>query len=277
MYTVNAEVRVLIEREKVDKERGGLFKFREKALRSMKLILSIAAILIGTQFYPLHVFASGSWETSATQVKAGTLPLLAALGVGIVVAVASVIAFLQMTAKDKETTEASLMALEDQEPFDEHSMKDWSDEEVADNSNYGHNPPTDYTIPMTRILTYPEQAESADEQEPRLCGLEGEHAGTCYRILNRALTIGRDPAHCVILFPYDSGEISRVHCTLSFREDSRLFILEDNGSSNGTFLANGNRLKPGVRYELRTGERFSLSGMVHMFEVRDEAGLVIKE
>ncbi|TFE23660.1 FHA domain-containing protein [Cohnella luojiensis] len=231
-----------------------------------------ATVVFGTLGLPIPAFAAGSWETSATQVNVGTLPLLAALGVGIAVAVGAVVAFLQMTAKGKENNDAASTAMEDQELFDDNSINDWSDEETSPNPEYEDDPLTDYTIPVTQILSYPTDAEPADEKEPRLCGIEGEHAGHSYRILNRRLTLGRDPSQCAILFPYEASEVSRVHCTLRFTEESRLFILEDNGSSNGTFLSNGERLKPGVKYELRTGERFSLSGKAHLFEVRNGEG-----
>ncbi len=219
---------------------------------------------------PLRAFAAGSLETFASQVQVGTLPLLAALGVGIAVAVGAVIAFLQMTAKGKDANEPSTIFPEDNQPHDDNLIDDWKDEDTTPNPEYEDNPLTDYTIPITKLLAYPDRVEAADVGEPRLCGVEGEHAGSCYRILNRHLSFGRDPAQCVIIFPYEAGEISRMHCTLRFMEESRIFLLEDHGSSNGTFLANGQRLQPGVRYELRTGERFSLSGNEHCFEVRDE-------
>jgi hypothetical protein len=214
-------------------------------------------------------FAAGSWVTSEVQVKVGTLPLLAALGVGIAVAVGAVIAFLQMTAKGKEFNEPSTSSVEENEPYDNHFIQEWNDEDTTPNLEYEHNSLTDYTIPVTQLITYPSPAEDADENEPRLCGIEGEHAGSSYRVLDRVLSFGRDHSQCVILFPYGAGEISRLHCTLRYMVESRLFSLEDHGSSNGTFLANGDRLQPGKRYELRTGERFSLSGNEHVFEVRD--------
>ncbi|MCD9020546.1 FHA domain-containing protein [Cohnella silvisoli] len=240
--------------------------------RSVKKIIGSVAVLYGAgvSVMPLHTFAAGSLETSASQVKVGTLPLLAALGVGIAVAVGAVIAFLQMTAKGKELNEHSAAAAEDNEPYEDMLNEEWHDEDTKPNSEYEDNPLTDYTIPVTRLLTHPDRAEAAVEGEPRLCGVEGEHAGSCYRILNRRLSFGRDPVQCAILFPHEAGEISRMHCTLRFIEDKRLFILEDHGSSNGTFLATGERLQPGIHYELRAGEQFSLSGNKHLFEVRDE-------
>ncbi|WP_239616116.1 FHA domain-containing protein [Cohnella mopanensis] len=236
-------------------------------------VIACSAVLLGSA-QPYRVYAAQVGATAAT-VKAGTLPLLAALGLGIAVAVGAVIAFLQMTARGKESYKYSSNTGDDsdQEPFEtfeEQSFDDWNEEETLPNSEAEDSPLTDYTIPITKVLSYPEQAELAEEWEPRLCGLEGEHAGGRYRILNRRLTLGRDPTQCSVLFPYDAGEISRVHCTLRYNEESRTFELEDSGSSNGTFLNNGEKLKPGVRYELRTGERFSLSGKDHLFEVRSD-------
>lgn len=268
-------VMVVTQRKRVLKERGKrLISKCNSLVRSVKGAAGLSILLAGTQALPSRVFAATSLEAATTQVKVGTLPLLAALGLGIAVAVAAVIAFLQMAARGKESNEASLMSIEDEQSFHEYNDQEWNAEEASGHTDretdYEHHDPlTDYTIPITRVLTHPEQAEHADNAEPRLCGIEGEHAGTCYRILNRRLTFGRDPTHCSILFPYEAGEISRIHCTVRFIEESRLFILEDNGSSNGTFLSNGERLQPGVRYELQAGARFSLSGKDHMFELRD--------
>ncbi|QJD86757.1 FHA domain-containing protein [Cohnella herbarum] len=265
----------MTEREQHTDERGNRFKYRWGTTpRLYKAVACVAVLLTGSQFMPVRASAAAlSLDIVTSQVKVGTLPLLAALGVGIVVAVGAVIAFLQLTAKGRESRDPTQSAIdEDQETYEEQSLEEWGEEETTPNPEYEDNPLTDYTIPVTKILSYPDQAEPAEEDEPRLCGIEGEHAGSSYRVLGRRLTIGRDPAHCAILFPYEASEISRIHCTVRFIEESRLFLLEDNGSSNGTFLSNGDRLQPGVRYELRSGERFSLSGKEQYFEVRDEAG-----
>jgi hypothetical protein len=264
-------VRILTEWKQV--ERGGReqIKSGRNTLPSWtKLIVGTVMSLLGTSSLPLRVFAAGSLETSATQVKVGTLPLLAALGFGIAVAVGSVIAFLQMTARGKEMNDSSTVASEDNEfTYEDTNIYDWDDEDTTPNSEYEDNLLTDYTIPVTKLLMYPDHAEAANDEEPRLYGVEGEHAGNSFRVLNRRLTFGRDPTQCVILFPYEAGDVSRMHCTLRFIEESRLFLLEDHGSSNGTFLADGERLQPGRKVELRAGERFSLSGNKHIFEVQD--------
>jgi hypothetical protein len=268
-----AGVSFLTELERIEQERRDSIKFKAGFVTRIAMkVTGSAMILCGSSALPLRTFAAGTLETSESQVNVGTLPLLAAIGVGIVVAVGSVIAFLQLTTKGKELNEYSTMTDEDNEPFEDSIIHDWTDEDedTIPNSEYEDNPLTDYTIPITKLLAYPDQAEVAGDYEPRVCGIEGEHADSCYRVLDRRLSFGRDPAQCGILFPYEAGEISRMHCTLRYINESRLFILEDHGSSNGTFLANGERLQPDIRYELRAGDRFSLSGNAHVFEVRDE-------
>jgi hypothetical protein len=261
-------VRALTEFERIERDGGDRLKLGKKAFpRVVKLIAGLGFFLLGMSALPLPVFAEGFYNASSTGMKSGTLTLLAALGIGIAVAVGAVIAFLQMTAKGKELNDLSQIAA-DNERVEDSLIEQWNDEDTTPNSEYEDNPLTDYTIPITQLLTYPDRAELANEGEPRLCGVEGEHAGSCYRILNRRLSFGRDPVQCVILFPNEAGEISRMHCTLRFIEESRLFVLEDHGSSNGTFLWNGDRLEPGKRYELHSGQQFSLSGREHLFEVR---------
>ncbi|MFD0672488.1 FHA domain-containing protein [Cohnella sp. GCM10027633] len=227
-------------------------------------------MLLGLIAAPAQAAAAGSMSTSTAQVTVGTLPLLAALGIGIAVAVGAVIAFLQMTAKGKAF--AGQMRVSPGEDADS-SQETYSDDGKGSDSTYEEDDEaddtlTDYTIPVTQILASPDTAEPAVAGEPRLCGIDGEHAGASYRLLNRRLLIGRDSVQCGVVFPYESGEVSRKHCTVRYDADKRVFLLEDHGSSNGTFLADGVRLIPGKLYELRDGERFSLSGAQHLFEVK---------
>ncbi|TJY40867.1 FHA domain-containing protein [Cohnella pontilimi] len=129
--------------------------------------------------------------------------------------------------------------------------------------------PSSYTIPLDIVGLKPASPEPEIAGEPRVCGVDGVFAGSCFRLTGGGVSIGRDPAACSVVFPVEIGEVSRRHCTLTFEESRRLFLLEDHGSSNGTYLPGGRRLEPGKRYELRSGERFSLSGSVHWFEVRE--------
>jgi hypothetical protein len=234
-----------------------------------KTSVSLGSMLLGMWIVPEPTFAAGLLEAAPIQVKAGTLPLLAALGIGIAVAVGAVIAFLQLTAKGKEKSDIPPLSQYDNEWLEGMENEGWDAEASTTNSELEDHSVADYTIPLTRLITYADEVETADESEPRICGVEGEHSGSCYRILNRRLSFGRDPELCSILFPYEAVQISRLHCTVSYIEESQSFMLEDHGSSNGTFLADGQRLKPSQGYELRSGQRFSLSGNEHWFEVKN--------
>ena len=78
------------------------------------------------------------------------------------------------------------------------------------------------------------------------------------------VSVGRSSGNTISL---DSDNISRYHFNLTHK-DGQTYIT-DLGSANGTFLNGGIRLKPGKPHALRSGERFSLSGARHLFEVRN--------
>lgn len=257
-------------------ERRGRIKLRgRRLLREGKPWGAAAAALVGVTALPFPAAAAGSFSEMRTQVTVGTLPLLVALGIGILVAAIAVIAFLQMTTKGQPFAGGQLRVKEDEETETASEAEaDWqddadeTDDSSAADSEYEDDAITDYTIPVTRILAATGTAEPAFETEPRLCGIVGEHAGASYRLLGRRLLIGRDAAQCAVVFPYEAGEVSRRHCTVKYIEETNRFLLEDHGSSNGTFLASGVRLVPGKAYELSDGDRFSLSGEQHIFEVK---------
>ncbi|MFC5470192.1 FHA domain-containing protein [Cohnella suwonensis] len=257
-------------------KRLGQYRDRGDRVKGSKVAAGTAIATIGLAVWaavPEEAFAAGRMDSPAT-VKVGTLPLLAALAVGIAIAVGAVIAFLQMTARDKGMQAFSSQSRAERDPDsdpdedDGIDFEEWTDEETAPNPEY-EEPITDYTIPVTRLLEQTGPAEAAEVDEPRLCGVAGEHAGSRYRLTGRRLTIGRDPARCAVLYPYEFADISRVHCTVRYDDARGIFLLEDNGSSNGTFLDNGERLKPGAKVELRSGERFALSDQSQTFEVKD--------
>ena len=218
----------------------------------------------------------------AARTAVGTLPLLAALGIGIVVAVGAVIAFLHMTAKGRGVKDyvgwaevgephfAEAEAADDLERANaEEDRERGQHAEVRSESPGEEQDLADLTIPLARADAVPLLPRGEPAQGPRLCGLEGDFSGRMFRVTGRGLMIGRDPAYCQIVFPAEAGEVSRRHCSLLYDAQSHLFFVDDHGSSNGTFLSDGRRMQPGKRYPLRSGERFSLSGDIHWFEVRD--------
>lgn len=77
-----------------------------------------------------------------------------------------------------------------------------------------------------------------------------------------AATVGRDAACDVVIH---QRTLSRVHATIAFQQDA--WFLEDNGSTNGTFL-NGRRLTAKAR--LNDGDRIDLHDVPLVFFVSDQ-------
>lgn len=228
-----------------------------------------AVMLWGSDAIPAA--AADSFEAFNAEAGMATLPLLAAMALGIGVAVAAVIAFLQMTTKSRGKTDEHADIAEyglEEAIFDPHEKERIAEPNDNGDDRLFHTIDVELPDETKRLAPVP-QAERAEEGEPRLCGLEGEFAGSAYRITDRVLSIGRDAVQCGLVFPNDAGDVSRKHCSLRYDSERRMFLLEDHGSSNGTFLSDGRRLVPGQKYELLSGDEFTLSGHKHRFEVRD--------
>ena len=82
-----------------------------------------------------------------------------------------------------------------------------------------------------------------------------------------AVTLGRDPRVADVRFPEAAHEVSKRHATLAWDPAQRVAFLTDLGSTNGTFLASGERLASGAPRALRPGERFYLARTGYAFEV----------
>lgn len=242
---------------------------RDAALRRLTRMLCAAPLLAAA--LPGTAHGASTERMLPAKAVVGTLPLLAALALGIAVAVFAVIAFLQMTKGRNMAVMAN--GQDDHEPFLHAAPAEARQQPAAPQEDAGIHAPDevlpDYTIPLTRIPKSPDLPDQGWRGKPRIYGLDGEFAGESFRIGEGGLSIGRDPAVCQIVFPSDAGEISRRHCTIRFEADRGVFLLEDHGSSNGTFLTGGEKLVPGRSYPLKAGDRFSLSGGPHWFEIRD--------
>jgi hypothetical protein len=108
----------------------------------------------------------------------------------------------------------------------------------------------------------PKIAESAINYD--LHALSGPLAGTSVDLSPDPIIMGRDPRVSNLIIPL--GNISRKHCTLKFVNGN--VIMEDNGSVNGTFLSDGQRLASGIPYKLKPGDRFFLADRAILFEIR---------
>lgn len=103
---------------------------------------------------------------------------------------------------------------------------------------------------------------------PKLIAVSGQLAGMSFPVDSRGVMIGRDPSCCGIIFHKDTLGISRHHCTVSYNDQTGMFILNDCGSTYGTFVANGMKVANGQPVALNNGERFYLGSPANSFELR---------
>lgn len=79
--------------------------------------------------------------------------------------------------------------------------------------------------------------------------------------------IGRDPGCCDVLFPDGEVGVSRCHCSITYNPQTQMFLLEDMGSSGGTYLSNGTSLVIGQVTYLSPGESFYLTAKKYLCTV----------
>jgi len=99
-------------------------------------------------------------------------------------------------------------------------------------------------------------------------GVSGHYEGAEIKLDDRPLYIGRDPHLCQLVFPASTIDVSKRHCVLRFDPRSQTLLLEDCGSTNGTFLRSGEAVKPGIPRSLRPHDFFYLGDRSIMFEVK---------
>jgi hypothetical protein len=107
-------------------------------------------------------------------------------------------------------------------------------------------------------------------QRPVLKGIAGQYAGSSIALDTGESLLGRDQSVANLVFGPESDSISKRHCRVGWDAIGGVFRLEDLGSTNGTFLANGERLAPGQPRALRPGDRFYIGDLRNQFEVRME-------
>jgi hypothetical protein len=105
---------------------------------------------------------------------------------------------------------------------------------------------------------------------PVLKGVSGYYNGTVLELEDETFTFGRDSRAANLVFPADTGNVSRRHCSIRYDPMLERFILEDSWSTNGTYLENGEQLTAGQPYELKSGDRFYVGCRDNTFEVSTE-------
>jgi len=103
--------------------------------------------------------------------------------------------------------------------------------------------------------------------KPVLRGVAGQYAGSAVGLESNPSTLGRDPHSANLVFGPEAASVSKRHCTVRWEPHRGVFVLEDHGSTNGTFLASGERLAPNQPRDLRPGERFYIGDLRNQFEV----------
>lgn len=102
---------------------------------------------------------------------------------------------------------------------------------------------------------------------PSIVCLSGIFAGNCYSV-GDGIILGTDPTVCQVVLPASNSGISRLHCKITFDYRSRMFIVHDMGSTNGTFLGNGQRIFQGTPCAVSPGTRIHLASANTSFELR---------
>ncbi len=113
-------------------------------------------------------------------------------------------------------------------------------------------------------------APSYDNGNPRLQCLAGTFSGKRY-FIEGEVRIGRDPARNDLVFPSQAEGISGVHCVI--RAEKGGVMLQDLGSTYGTFLGDGRRLAAGETVMLKIGDKFWLGSERECFVIAPKGGI----
>ena len=87
--------------------------------------------------------------------------------------------------------------------------------------------------------------------------------GQTFSVGGAGLQFGRRPG-CHVRFPDGAPGVSALHCRIVWRQG--VPMLEDLGSSHGTFLGDGTRLPPNYPRPIAPGTRFYLGASGNLFQ-----------
>jgi hypothetical protein len=126
-------------------------------------------------------------------------------------------------------------------------------------------------VPLAAPLAAPLSNQAGvTGRRPALCGVAGQYAGKSFSLDAGPSVLGRDQRAANLVFAAEAQSISKRHCMVSWDAARATFVLQDLGSTNGTFLATGERLTPGQSRDLPVGARFFIGDLRNQFEVRME-------
>lgn len=105
---------------------------------------------------------------------------------------------------------------------------------------------------------------------PALRGVAGQYQGKSFSLDGGPSVLGRDQRSANLVFAAEAQSVSKRHCMVSWDNARRTFVIQDLGSTNGTFLSTGERLSAGQSRDLPAGARFYIGDLRNQFEVRME-------
>lgn len=112
----------------------------------------------------------------------------------------------------------------------------------------------------------PAAPAAAQTNSAVVVGVSGKFTGSTFAVNDRVV-IGRNPEKCTVCYPVDTKGVSGVHCEI--RKTAQGLVITDCGSTNGTFLGNGQKLQPNVPVNIPNGTYFYLASTEQMFQVKN--------
>ena len=116
------------------------------------------------------------------------------------------------------------------------------------------------TSPVTAATSTVPGAKVASAE---IQGVYGDHASQSFPLPtpngSNALVFGRDAGTCQVVFPHNTTSVSKFHCRVTWDAGRRSLLIEDNNSTNGTFV-NKQRLTSGQIKPLSNGDVIHLGG-----------------
>ncbi len=88
--------------------------------------------------------------------------------------------------------------------------------------------------------------------------VSGYYAGKFFPLLESKIVMGRSVQNCNIVFPDRTRGVSAIHCELMWDKSSQSIVLRDLGSTYGTVLDHGTRIKDGQMAVLRAEHGFTI-------------------
>lgn len=104
-----------------------------------------------------------------------------------------------------------------------------------------------------------------EAQFRKIKGIDGMYKSAIFP-LDADIIMGRDYQVANIVYGDNYKKISRSHCRLRVHANGEVTLMDLN-SSNGTYLADGSKLKPQVEYKLSPGECFYLADKQELFRI----------